>query len=796
MEKKGELYFQKAVYDFERNQYEDAVKNWIQAYELGYAREVVMKNLYDCFVIPNESEFRENYTQSSTGYKKPDYEACTLDFIPVSDARFYIFDRETDSFQGVFELEDVPVRGKKEVFDSILFADIWDIREMIPDMKENNRETVYLLLNDMEKKFASFFKLPHFSELYLRNTAIFPNEEIMRFFFEKYEEFYLPKQFAAPGAEKYAGWMRGLHQKRIHHRNASRTQIFLSICFPKKLEKADQLKIKAYLQRCPYDSEIEVLIAGEEEAGDAKDARLRYFRYAKEHSYAFNVRKSLQLAKGRFQVIADADDCMIWDQIGENLNFIQAHAGCSLFGVEGKELVVREEEQILPDTDWLHDLLFQAVSEQRRLFECLRLQQQYHTKCFHQGIWMDIAEEWTLASGLISGMQQLLEIDGVTKIPAGERDPNLIVMAITQLLNPKHAPTRILLELCRILELYMNKKVFLLSEILETTAEQSAQMGIRKFFKLNFNESLTGSFEYAFMECKFSGYQILLKQENVQEMKQLMARLYDARPYCVWCIGGTPVFAAAMKQFTTVIYTKCVEGYSGIPADMAVNYFERAQMLYPKEKEFLTRRGVEVQDIRLGLSSYHRSKGIYKRSDFSIPEEAFCIGIAGNRLEDDCTGRFLQILGSAMQREASREIWLVFIGRADRAFREKAAAQTGAASRIRFLGHCEEFADAVALVDVLAASPGLGNGGSGVTALQEGKPVITLETGDIASCTGKEFQCRTLEEYPDLIHRYIEDSEFYDRQSRRAAEIFQGLQVDDASVAAQIHKILEQVKGN
>jgi len=79
--------------------------------------------------------------------------------------------------------------------------------------------------------------------------------------------------------------------------------------------------------------------------------------------------------------------------------------------------------------------------------------------------------------------------------------------------------------------------------------------------------------------------------------------------------------------------------------------------------------------------------------------------------------------------------------------------------------------------------------------LQEGIPVVSLKVGDIAACVGEDFQCESLEEYPVLIQRYMEDSDFYAAQSKKAVEVFQSLLVEEEEVAQQVGEILEQVKG-
>lgn len=794
MEDNGEYYYKSGIDFFENGEYEKCVREWIHAYEIGFERELILKNLYGCFIEPNEEEYRQNYKQNSAGFTGLAYEECMLDFIPVSQEKFCIFDRESSVFKGFIELEKISDHGRKPVFDSILFADIWDFREIISDLKKNNRNCVYLLANKAEDKLVSFFKLPHLDQLYCENLIVFRNTRIMQAFFEENAEFFIPKQFAGAGMQvnTYKALLQKIHKKRVKNIHAERKDIFLTICIPRKTEKEIILQIRSCLSQCFYDSEIEVLIACSGNETDTEDIRMRYFTYDEQESYVENVWKALHMAKGIFKIVIDAEEFEIWKQLGSILDDLKAHGEqtilCMYQGVLGGV------SKLFTDLEWLQHIISKSIREKQDLFMCLELKNQYTSKCFTKGERVHIAENWEQSEYLIEEMKKFLNM-GKTKVPVQERDHNLIVMAITQLLMPEHAPTRILLEMSRILEIYFKKKVILLSEIKEYDAETCIQAGLKEAYMLNYRKELDGKFEYSYKECCFSGYQIQLKRENRQQMQQLMQELYDGKPYCVWCFGGVPAFAGAMKQFTSVIYTQLTEGYPGIPADMVVNYFERASDVYPQEKAFLIYRGVKVQEIRIGLPSYQKSKGLYHRSATGMPEDAFCIGIAGNRLEKDCTDEFLNMLGQVLHRNKTNKVWLIFIGGVSGEFEKKVKECTNEESCIRFLGYCPEFADAIALTDLVVATPGLGNGGTGVTALQEGIPVVSLEVGDIASCVGKDFQCRSLEEYPALIQKYIEDSDFYQIQSKKAVNVFQSLLVDEKTVARQVQEVLEQVKG-
>ncbi len=342
MSSAGKIYYERGIRYFELEQYEQAVTDFIQAYESGYEKEQIMNHLYQCFIYPNEQEFRNNYSKNSAEFTQLDYDSCTLDFIPVSDERFFIFDREKQEFQGMFVLDEKPVQGRKIEFNSILYTDLWDIREIIPDMKDYSRNTIYILLNDLEPKFVSFFKLPNFKELYCSNLIVFKNDNYLRSFFEEYEEFYLPKVVHSAYTSKYADLMNIIHQKRNSldkKEKQERKNIFLSVCLPSYNCGTGALKNAVAILNSPYDSEIEIVISNNASIKDTmgyleiqkiKDTRIQYYEFSKHEEKNINVLKTLELSHGMFAVLVADNNLINIEQLAVYFNYIKSYAYCGV----------------------------------------------------------------------------------------------------------------------------------------------------------------------------------------------------------------------------------------------------------------------------------------------------------------------------------------------------------------------------------------------------------------------------------------------------------------------------------
>ena len=163
-------------------------------------------------MFPKESEFRKNYEKNRIDITNLSYDECILEFIPISDSKFYIFDRINETFEGTIILEDIVAEVEEE--NDILYTDIWDIRTMNSDWVKNKRNHRYVLLNEMESKFVSFLKLPKFTELYLKNLICFPNETAMYQFFITNKNCKVPKKIITENGKKYEKIIKDICQKR------------------------------------------------------------------------------------------------------------------------------------------------------------------------------------------------------------------------------------------------------------------------------------------------------------------------------------------------------------------------------------------------------------------------------------------------------------------------------------------------------------------------------------------------------------------------------------------------------
>lgn len=323
--------FKEAIELFEAGEYDKSVQNLIGLYEHGYEKEQILNFLYQAFVEPNIEEFKKNYQTQADGLIDVEYEATQLDFIPVSDQKFYIWYKEEQRFVGNIDLNvEAQIEDRQRDFQSLLIAQTCDIREMIPFLLNKQYNTVYIVLNKNKEIFASFLKLPKIREYFLENAIIFGNTKIMQLFFEEYSEFYIPRSIIAKDSQEYVTFFKDLH-KRLLLKKREKNNVFLTIGIPSYNRGKILLENVKQLLNLEYDAEIEIVVSNNgskieadyyDQISKINDSRLVYTSFEANQGYASNVLNVMTHASGHFLVMCSDEDFLVLDKLSGFIQFL------------------------------------------------------------------------------------------------------------------------------------------------------------------------------------------------------------------------------------------------------------------------------------------------------------------------------------------------------------------------------------------------------------------------------------------------------------------------------------------
>ena len=446
-------------------------------------------------------------------------------------------------------------------------------------------------------------------------------------------------------------------------------------------------------------------------------------------------------------------------------------------------------EEHITRCELMEILLSKSLREKRNIYILWELKKCIRAERFHLGKCPDMREDFELYQYMSNAMAETLGVS-YDKIPPEERDKDCIVFTTTQFLGLRHAPTKLMLEFARIMTKQMKKKVLIINALKVVDEESRTIVGTKNYNEQSYIQGKAGKFQYPYQQDTFEVYQLLIGQDNENEIKQLVREVYELKPWCVWHFGGIPVFAQVLQQFTTLVYMAFNKGYPLVPADIVVNYFAASPIENRAERNFLTEHGVLVQDIRIGLK-LTELQGDVKRTDYDIPETAFCISIVGNRLSSDCTDKFLRLVAGAWEQEC--DIYVIFIGPTNEKFQKKVQREMGDASHIRFLGEQKRLQGAIAMTDLFVNPPRVGGGAGAHLALLEGIPIITLKNCDVASLAGDGFCYENPASLPEWIVRYKRDTAFYEEQSKAARVKGKECEKSDEEHAAMLSSVFDLV---
>lgn len=309
-------YFETGVQYFENGKYEEALLCFIAAYESGEDHELVLNSIYDCYVCPNEEEFRDSYMNNKDVSCNLEYDELLIDFIPVSDERFYMFHKGEKRFLGCLNLPQIIQREKASIL-SVLITEEWDFREYQNILFQNNWGVTYFVVGKEAPLFYSFFKIPHFVEKYLKYALFFKDVRHMEEFFSSHEEFYLPHLIGGKNTGGYKDVITKIHEFRLANGGKERENVFLSICIPSYNRGKLALKLVKELLQEPYDLEIEIVVSdnGSEkeceyykQISEINDVRVRYHRFDKNRGFAENFHMLMRMAKGIFSIFMSDED--------------------------------------------------------------------------------------------------------------------------------------------------------------------------------------------------------------------------------------------------------------------------------------------------------------------------------------------------------------------------------------------------------------------------------------------------------------------------------------------------------
>ena len=268
----------------------------------------------------------------------------------------------------------------------------------------------------------------------------------------------------------------------------------------------------------------------------------------------------------------------------------------------------------------------------------------------------------------------------------------------------------------------------------------------------------TTEFEIDYNLTRLKGYYILFSDNNYFEMTDdILDKIHEYCPEFVMMIGDRCPVADLCSDFTTVITMACTKNTPVTTAPILARYFN-----YSHEEEEIYRSHIDAEQVVIDLKYsdiVQDSHKKYTKEQFGNEEKDFLVCIAGKRLDSEVSEEMIYVLEQILKE--NEEVKIVFIGDCPKL--ESVLKDSIYKERFCFWGFQKEFKAAIGVCDLFLNPPRQGGGWGAAHACAEQVPVITLPHCD-CSQAGEAFICNSIDEMPGLVHKYIHDKDFMDRQ--------------------------------
>jgi hypothetical protein len=366
-----------------------------------------------------------------------------------------------------------------------------------------------------------------------------------------------------------------------------------------------------------------------------------------------------------------------------------------------------------------------------------------------------------------------------------DRNQERIVVITGTLLSTHHAPSKIVLEQCYLLQKILKKEVLLIVSPV-SDSEENKLLWFQPFNVL-YNESLENNkFVYSYKDISINGCQLAFNMGNMNQYRNIISSIYNFNPLCVISMGSYCLWEDVLDQFTNVVVKEMSTHYPVSEASLLFCNQGVNQEFVKSELNYLLSNNQIPLEFKVKFE-LDKAKTLVKRSEFQIAEDAFEIVIVGNRLDFDISDTYLEFLNRVL--ELDRKVSIAFIGNCNK-FPMKAENK----DRVYYLGYQSNLADVYIIADLYLNPPRKGGGISALLALNNGIPVVTLPNNDVAINVGNEFVCNNNEEIFVTIKRYLVEENFYKEQQKKGFEITHNMYRVDAGINEMVEDIRNAVK--
>lgn len=347
-----------------------------------------------------------------------------------------------------------------------------------------------------------------------------------------------------------------------------------------------------------------------------------------------------------------------------------------------------------------------------------------------------------------------------------------IVIVTSQFLSLGHAPTRRVLDYAYSLNRILGIPVTIINESGMHIHRPSYLSGAVSF---NFVENYSKRKKFSYKDATFDFFQVDSLMPDLQEIANIIYNIKKMAPRLVLNVGAACLTSDLCREFAKTATIPCS---TAIPRTMA-------------EYPVVCRNLRETDNAKLGrLQPYQhivesvfnyimpddRNLTKYTRDMFGIPDDAWLLVSAGNRMAQELDADFMRMVDGVLGEIPDGHF--LIIGEVNEQSRARLTAGLQHTDRIHFAGSCKDGSQAVRLGNVYIQPTRKGGGRAAFEGLYYGVPVITTKYGDTWDVCGEIFEAESYEEMAEKIKVLYSDRELYGeyrKASKQRADILEDM---------------------
>lgn len=366
----------------------------------------------------------------------------------------------------------------------------------------------------------------------------------------------------------------------------------------------------------------------------------------------------------------------------------------------------------------------------------------------------------------------------INYIPATERNEDVIVVFTAQFLGLNHAPTKTALDRIRVLKSIASKEVILIN-----TCDLLPKAGALPWFDMALaNRADIEQQTMEYQGAKFKYAQCSDTMPNVHEMTMLIDVINTLKPSFTISIGENLLADISSQIVPNAVISTVFSSLSYSPSQFRVIGRKVSEL----EKNNLSKYGLSADSVIESTFTFDfkPQKNIFSRSSLRLPENKLLITLIGGRLTTEFSESFLQELLPL----CDQGIHFVTVGYFD-TYTQLCDKYPRFQQNSSHLGFQDDVLAVLETCDLFLNPPRAGGGSSAAEALFKGKPVITLNMGDVATTAGQAFIVNNMHELREKIIKYKNDKNFYLEQSQIAKDRAKVLMNSDMAFSDVLQQI-------